>query len=59
MTPLHLHRPRAPTVVILAPGTKCNRKRNRPVKKIFPSNALTGDRTRNPGSVIERHNLEA
>ena len=40
--------PLAPTVVILAPGTKCSRRRNRPVKKIFPSSAPTGDRTRYP-----------
>ena len=37
-------------------GTKCSRRKNRPVKKIFPSSALTGDRTR---SVIEHHNHEA
>ena len=29
-------------------GTTCSRRRNRPVKKIFPSSAPTGDRTRYP-----------
>ena len=48
VTPLPLHRLWAPTVVIQAPGTKCSRIWNRPVKKIFPLSALNGDRTRYP-----------
>ena len=40
-------------------GFMWSRRRNRPVKKIFPSSAPTWDRTRYPGSVIERHNHEA
>ena len=29
-------------------STTCSRRRNRPVKKVFPSSAPTGDRTRYP-----------
>ena len=48
VTLLPLYRPWAQTVVILAPGTKCCRRRNRLVKKIFPSSAPTRNQTRYP-----------
>ena len=40
-------------------GTTCSRRRNRPVKKIFPSSAPTRIKPGTPGSVIEHHNHEA
>ena len=57
VTPLPLHRPWAPTVVILAPGTTCSRRRNRPVKKIFPSSAWepTCSRRRNRPVAVLLH----